>query len=93
MGFLNTGLSEGSLPATNLKSSLNQFIIPIKKQCKDIYEQSVYDKLLAPVVASIMAHRRCDTCVVSSCVLYPLCVLYVFKNVGNNIKRGKIKMT
>ena len=29
------------------------------------------------------------TPVVSSCVLYPLCVLYVFKNVGNNIKRGK----
>ena len=26
---------------------LNQFIIPIKKKCKDIYEQSVYDKLLA----------------------------------------------
>ena len=25
--------------------------------------------------------------VVSSCVLYPLCVLYVSKNVGNNIKR------
>ena len=40
-------LSEGSLPATSLKSSLNQFIIPIKKKCKDIYEQSVYDKLLA----------------------------------------------
>ena len=30
-----------------------------------------------------------NTCVVSSCVLYPLCVLYVFKNVGNNIKCGK----
>ena len=29
-------LSEGSLPATSLKSSLNQFIIPIKKKCKDI---------------------------------------------------------
>ena len=26
---------------------LNQFIIPIKKKFKDIYEQSVYDKLLA----------------------------------------------
>ena len=26
---------------------LNQFIIPIKKKCKNIYEQSVYDKLLA----------------------------------------------
>ena len=25
--------------------------------------------------------------VVSSCVLFPLCVLYVFKNVGNDIKR------
>ena len=30
-----------------------------------------------------------NTYVVSSCVLYPLCVLYVSKNVGNNIKRGK----
>ena len=40
-------LSEGSLPATSLKSSLNQFIIPIKKKCKDIYEQSVCNKLLA----------------------------------------------
>ena len=29
-----------------------------------------------------------DTSVVSSCVLYPLCVLCAFKNVGNNIKRG-----
>ena len=28
------------------------------------------------------------TCVVSSCVLYPICVLYLLaKNVGNNIKR------
>ena len=36
-------LSEGSLPAT----SLNQFIIPIKIKCKDIYEQSVCNKLLA----------------------------------------------
>ena len=35
-----------SLPATSLKSSLNQFIIPIKTKCKDIYEESVYDKLL-----------------------------------------------
>ena len=40
-------LSEGSLPATSLKSILNQFIIPIKKKCKDIYEQSVCNKLLA----------------------------------------------
>ena len=31
------------------------------------------------------------TCVVSSCVLCPLCVLYFFaKNVGNNIKREEI---
>ena len=27
------------------------------------------------------------TYVVSSCVLYPLCVLYVSKKIGNNIKR------
>ena len=37
-------LSEGSLPATRLKSSLNQFI-PIKKKCKDIYLHP-YNKII-----------------------------------------------
>ena len=32
------------------------------------------------------------TFVVSACILYPLCVLYVFKSVGNN-KNIKIKIT
>ena len=35
-----------------------------------------------------MGYRTYElTCVVSSCVLYPLCVLYFPKNVGKNIKR------